>query len=228
VYCVGSEVSTGVIDETKYALPAWICAAAPIGVFHGLEAAYGRLQAPGAGAGDGGGAVAAFATETCTAGELAALPAASNARATSVCEPFATVLVSQVAAHGEDVSRATTTPSAENSTATTPTLSLASELSDAVPERTEPATGLTRVAVGGVVSPAGGGGAGGGGGGGGGLPAVPFLVVKETGADENVLPAESRAVATIVCDPSATVLLCHGSLKSVGVASYATFLPSTA
>ena len=86
-------------------------------------------------------------------------PAASRARAVSVCGPFAAVVVFQDTEYGLVVSSAPRlTPSSRNCTPATPTPSLAAAVTFTVPSRPRrPAAGAVTVTVGGVVS--GGGGA---------------------------------------------------------------------
>ncbi len=70
-----------------------------------------------------------FATLTVTGADVVRLPAASRARAVSVCAPFETVRVSQASPYGASKSSAPlATPSTKNCTPTTPTLSLASAM----------------------------------------------------------------------------------------------------
>src|SRR6187401_2660064 len=99
--------------------------------------------------------------------ELALLPAASNAFAVSVCAPFASVFESSVIEYGEVVSVPLSTPSTENSTRATPTLSDAVAENVIVPDVPD-SDALT---VGFVVSP----------------PPVPC--VTHTGADHRILPS---------------------------------------
>ena len=85
--------------------------------------------------------------------EVAELPAASRARACSVCTPFDADVVSHVIEYGAVVSSAPRlAPSSRNWTPATPTLSVAVAETVTFPETTEPAAGAVTAALGGVVS----------------------------------------------------------------------------
>src|SRR3954463_10642322 len=99
---------------------------------------------------EGGGAE--FDTTTATPAELVVLPAPSRAIAVKVCDPSATVVVSQLIAYGTAVSLASGAPSTKNCTPTTATSSDASALTVAVPLTDAPAIGALIATLGGVVS----------------------------------------------------------------------------
>ena len=100
----------------------------------------------------GGGAVLDTVTVTELL-EVPVLPAASRARACSVCKPFDTDVVSHVMEYGAVVSSAPRlAPSRRNWTPATPTLSVAVAETVTFPETTDPAAGAVTVAPGGVVS----------------------------------------------------------------------------
>ena len=81
------------------------------------------------------------------------LPAASRARACSVCTPFDADVVSHVMEYGAVVSSAPRlAPSSRNWTPATPTLSVAVAETVTFPETTVPAAGAVTAAPGGVVS----------------------------------------------------------------------------
>lgn len=107
-----------------------------------------------------GGCGGALLTVTVTAAAVAVLPAASRARAASVCAPSATVVVSHKMLYGLVVFSALRfTPSSKNCTPATPILSLALADTVTVPETIAPLAGAIMATVGGVVSGGGGGGA---------------------------------------------------------------------
>src|SRR4051812_43035272 len=106
------------------------------------------------------------------------LPAASRARARSVCDPSATVTLSQLMLYGAAPSSApTSAPSRRNCTPLTPTSSSAPAVTDRVPLTVDPAAGAVTDTVGGVVS----------------LGAVNDTVLSELVAAALVLPAASVA-----------------------------------
>src|SRR5216117_2877129 len=83
------------------------------------------------------------------------LPAASRARAASVCEPLALEVLFQEAEYGDVVSSAPRlAPSSRNCTPATPTLSDALAVTATVPDTVAPEAGAVRVTLGGVVSAA--------------------------------------------------------------------------
>ena len=97
---------------------------------------------------------ATFATVAATAADVVWLPAASRARAVSVCEPLAVAVVFQLTEYGAVVSSApSATPSSRNCTPATPTLSDAVAETVTVPDTVLPAAGAVTDAVGAVVSP---------------------------------------------------------------------------
>ena len=92
-------------------------------------------------------------TVTVTVADVPVLPAASIALETIVCEPFATLVVSQLKA--SDVALvllAATVPSISNCICVTPTLSDAVAVMLTVPETVAPFAGAVTDVVGGVVS----------------------------------------------------------------------------
>src|SRR5215207_8492216 len=137
------------------------------------------------------------ATLTLTPGDVPQLPAASAALAKIVCRPLDAVVEFQLACHGAAPSHATSTPSTYHFACVTPTASDAPAASVTVPETVDPAAGDVTQAVGGVVS----------------IGVVALTTEKLTAAEAPQLPAASRAFATIVCPPSATLvefqLACH-------------------
>src|SRR6266516_5381982 len=136
----------------------------------------------------GGGALD---TVTVTGADVVRLPAASRAIAVIVCGPLLVVVVSKGIEYGAVVSSAPPlTPSSWNCTPTTPTLSEAVALTVTVAEIVWPLRGDVMLTVGGVVS---GGGA--------------LDTVTVTGADVVRLPAASRAMAVMVCEPFAVVVV---------------------
>src|SRR5204863_371698 len=127
------------------------------------------------------GAVVSLDTVTVTAAEVVVLPAASRARALSVCDPLAAVVVDQETAYGAAVSSVPSSPpSSRNWTPATPTLSEAVAVTVSVPLTVAPVAGAVTLTAGVVVS---------------------FDTVTVTAAEVVVLPAASRARAVSVCDP---------------------------
>ena len=140
------------------------------------------------------------------------MPAASVALAATVCVPSATVVLFQVAVHGEPfVSAATSTPSTNHLTDVTATLSLAGAPAWRRCRRSARRRQGGTLTVGAVVS---GGGA-------------VWLTEKLTDSEAPQLPAVSRAFAMILCAPSATVALFHGFVHGAPSVSVATRTPST-
>ena len=92
-----------------------------------------------------------FATVTLTE-LLAELPAASKALACTVCAPSATAAVFHAYAYGDAASVAARTPSTQNSTRLTPTLSLADAVTDTTPDTSAPLAGAVTDTTGTVVS----------------------------------------------------------------------------
>src|SRR6266850_7129515 len=90
-----------------------------------------------------GAPVATFETVTATVPDVVVLPAASRARADSVCAPFATVTVFQLSEYGAVVTSApSAAPSSRNCTPATATLSDAvADTVTAAPETVAPAAG---------------------------------------------------------------------------------------
>src|SRR5439155_27373878 len=135
-----------------------------------------------------GGVVWALATGTVTAADVVALPAASRARAVSVCDPLVVVVVFQLTAYGALVPSAPrAAPSRKNWTPATPTLSEAVAVTATGPETVAPLAGAVMLTVGGVVS--------------------ALATVTVTAADVVALPAASRARAVSVCDPLLVVVV---------------------
>jgi hypothetical protein len=96
---------------------------------------------------------AALETVKSTLVEVPTLPAASDATATMVWFPSATVVVSQLALQGAPlVSAATSAPSTCHRTATTPTASLALASRSVLPDTSAPVAGAVMDTTGGVVS----------------------------------------------------------------------------
>src|SRR5262249_36101899 len=126
-----------------------------------------------------GGVDGVLVTVTLTPADVVWLPAASRARADSVCVPLATLVEFQAIWYGEVVaSEPAAAPSTRNWTPTTPTLSLAfADTVTAVPLTLAPAAGAVIDTVGAVTS---------------------FDTVTLTGADVVRLPAPSRARAASV------------------------------
>src|SRR5262245_22967082 len=94
-------------------------------------------------------------TVTVTVADVAVWPAVARAIAVSVCDPSATVLVSQLIAYGATVSSAPTcTPSANNRTPATPKSSTALAITVTAPDTTVPAPGVVIATLGDVVSAA--------------------------------------------------------------------------
>src|SRR5215217_8534765 len=164
----------------------------------------------GAGVGVGVGVGVTVATVTLIVGDVPHLPAASAALAKIVCRPLATVVELQLACHGAAPSHATSTPSTYHFACVTPTASEASAASVTVPETVAPAAGDVTQTVGGVVS----------------LGVAALATRTLTAVEAPQFPAASRAFATIVCCPSATLV--EIQLASHGAApSEATLAPST-
>ena len=98
--------------------------------------------------------VLVFETFTVTPAESPEFPAASRALAVSVCEPLGDVRVSHASAYGSVVSSTpVATPSTENWTPMTPTLSAASAVTVTMSLTVAPAAGESIATVGGVGSP---------------------------------------------------------------------------
>src|SRR5690349_6663292 len=93
-------------------------------------------------------------TVTLTVADVPTLLAASYAFATSACAPFDAVVVSQLHAYGEVVSVDLSTPSSQNSTCVTPTLSVAVAVTLVVPLTVATFAGAVIETDGAVVSPA--------------------------------------------------------------------------
>jgi hypothetical protein len=92
-------------------------------------------------------------TLTLTAVEVPTFNAASYAFDTSECVPFVDVVVPQLHAYGEDVSVDLSTPSSQNSTFVTPTMSDAFAVTLTVPETVAPFAGAVIDVDGACVSP---------------------------------------------------------------------------
>ncbi len=94
-----------------------------------------------------------FATLTFTTADVVVLPAASRARAVSVCAPLGTVRLSQVSAYGAAVSSGPLAwPSTRNWTPVTPTLSAAEAATVTMSLTSAMSAGEVIATVGGVVS----------------------------------------------------------------------------
>jgi hypothetical protein len=89
------------------------------------------------------------------ADRVAELPAVSNARALTVCDPLTTPVLFHANVYGDDVSVAIRVPSTMNSTRFTATLSVAVADTFTVPLTVAPFAGDVRLTVGAVVSPLG-------------------------------------------------------------------------
>src|SRR5207248_2814747 len=126
------------------------------------------------------GGVVSLLTVTFTAADVAWLPAASRARAASVCAPLPTLPEFHVIEYGAVVTSApTAAPSSRNCTPATPTLS------DAVAETVTLAPATVAPLAGAVIDTVGG------------VPSTLFTVTL-TAADVVELPAASRATAVSV------------------------------
>src|SRR3954471_3409891 len=124
------------------------------------------------------GSVTALDTVTVRTAEGVRFPAASRARALSVCDPLAAPVVSQVTEYGAAVSSAPSNwPSRRNCTPATPTLSDADAETLTWAATVAPAAGAVSDTAGGVVSE------------------VVLATVKDTTDEAPVLPAGSRATA---------------------------------
>src|SRR6266404_1584989 len=146
-------------------------------------------------------------TATVTAAAVLVLPAASRATALKLCEPLCAVLVSQATCHGALVTSAPRfAPSSLSCTPATPTLSVAFAVTVTVPETVAPAAGELIETDGAAVS---------------------FITVTVTAADVVLLPAASRAIAVIVCDPLAALSVFHCAEYGAAVSSAPALLPST-
>src|SRR5262245_35022138 len=132
-------------------------------------------------------------TVTLTPAEVAWFPAASKARADSVCAPLAADVVFQEAEYGDVVSVASRAPSTRNSTRVTPTASEAVADTVTVPLTVAPAVGAVRETVGGVVSVGGG----------------ALLTVTPTPGALPMFPAASKARALRVWAPLAADVVFH-------------------
>src|SRR5918996_4267436 len=140
-----------------------------------------------------GGGGARFDTVTVTGAEVAVLPAASPARAVSVCAPLLAAVVFQATSYGAVLSVPSGCPSTKNSTAVTPTLSVALALTMTVPDTSAPLAGSVIATLGGVVSDA------------------VLDTVTVTGAEVVRLPAASRATAVRVWEPLLAVAVFQGT-----------------
>src|SRR5712671_256441 len=96
---------------------------------------------------------AALDTVMATPADVVVLPAPSRALAVSVCDPSATVVVSQLIEYGGTVSSVPICPpSTKNCTPANPTLSVAFAFTGTAPNTVVPAFGVVTVTVGGVPS----------------------------------------------------------------------------
>jgi len=167
----------------------------------------GEVMLTAGGVVSGGGA---FATVTVTGAELVRLPAASRATAARVCEPLLTLAVFQGIEYGALVSSAPKlAPSILNCTPTTPTLSEALAVTVTVADTVWPLLGEVMLTVGGVVSEGG-----------------AFATVTVTGAEVVRLPAASRAMAVMVCEPFAAPVVFQETEYGALVSSAPTLAPS--
>src|SRR6266581_493834 len=149
----------------------------------------------------------ALDTVTVTAKEVARLPAASRAVAASVCEPFATLVVSRATEYGAVVSSApSAAPSNRNWTPATPTLSEASALTLIVPDTVAPFAGAVIDTVGGVVS----------------LNTVTVTELEVYGR-----PSRSLATAVKVCEPLLAAVVSHETEYGALVSSAPRLAPSS-
>src|SRR5689334_22810841 len=131
-------------------------------------------------------------TVTPTATAVLLLPAASRATALRVCAPLCAVVLSQATCQGALVTSAPRfVPSSLNCTPATPTLSAALATTVTVPETSAPATGELIETDGGVVS---------------------FSTLTVTAAEVVRLPAASRAIALMVCEPLVALFVFHGDV----------------
>src|SRR5262245_7404733 len=132
-----------------------------------------------------------FAMVTVTAADVAVFPAASRARAVSVCcEPLAAEVVFHAAEYGAVVSSApSAAPSRKNWTPATPTLSDALAVTVTEPLTVAPEVGEVTATVGADVS--------------------LLATVAVTAGEVAALPAASRARAVNACAPFAAVVVFH-------------------
>jgi hypothetical protein len=134
-------------------------------------------------------------------------PAASRARAVTVCEPLAAVVVVHGTLYGAAISSApSVAPSSRNCTPTTPTLSDAFAVTVVVPDTVAPEAGAVTLAVGAVVS---------------------FDTVTVLGSDDHVAPSGILATAVKVCGPLPVVLEFHEMEYGAAVSSAPRFAPSS-
>src|SRR5882672_9551774 len=155
-----------------------------------------------------GGVEATFETVTVTAADVVWLPAASRARAASVCEPFDAAVEVQAMVYGAVVTSApTAAPSSRNCTPTTATLSEAvADTVTAVPVAVEPFAGAVIATVGGAMS---------------------LFTVTDTAVAVVVLPAPSRATAVSECTPLATPIVFQAIVYGLAISSAPRLAPSS-
>jgi hypothetical protein len=157
------------------------------------------------------GGVLTLETVTVTALEVVAFPAASRARAVSVCEPVLAVVVFQETEYGALVSSAPRlAPSSLNWTPATPMLSEAAAATVMVPETVDPDEGDVTLTVGGVVS-------GGG----------PLDTVTVTGSELHRTPRRSRPTAVSVWEPFPLVVVSQETEYGAAVSSAPRLAPSS-
>jgi hypothetical protein len=155
--------------------------------------------------------VTGFATLTLTAADVVTLPAASRARAASVCTPFDTFVVDQGSVNGAAANSGPSgAPLSRNCTPATPTSSDAvADTVTAGPSTLLSGAGAVIVTVGKVVS-------------------VTLLVtVTATLADVIVLPARSRATAVSEWLPLTAVVVSHVMVNGLARSSTPRSVPST-
>src|SRR5438874_7400016 len=154
-----------------------------------------------------GGPLATFETVTAAEEDVVWLPAASRARAASVCAPLAALVEFHAIVYGAVVTSApTAAPSSRNCTPATATLSLAdADTATADPLTVAPSAGAVIDTVG----------------------AVRSLFTVTLIGDVAVLPAASRAIALSVCVPFATPDVFHVIENGLAVSSAPRFTPSS-
>src|SRR5439155_909059 len=172
--------------QSRLRLPCHQLGGRPTSVMPSVYVIAGYVSSKRVAAEEGGGP---FATITVTAAENDVLPAASRARAVSVCESPVEVVVSHRTAYGgARSSLPSATPSRKNCTPATPTLSEASAATVTVPLAVAPEAGDVMLTSGGVVS---------------------LNTVTVTGSDAHSIPSMSRATAVNVCGPLGVAVVFH-------------------
>src|SRR4029450_10884545 len=146
-----------------------------------------------------------LSTVTTTEPDVVTFPAASRARAVSVCDPPLAPVVFQEIEYGADVSSAPRlAPSSLTCAPAPPRLSDAFALTLSVPATVLPDAGAVIAIVGAMLS-----------------------TVTATLAEVVTLPAASRATADTVCGPLAADAVFHGTEYGAVVSSAPTLAPST-